>query len=153
MPRTTCLSKATLGLVLAATVAACSNAPAVVEQTQDGVAALVRSDIQESSDGMIVMDAVERHGSVRRQGSCLVVDFQGQEYSPVFGAMATFRSVLQSATARPSASFELFGGPLAKVRRGFREEATGFCGRPLFLLVGITPSVFSADPPVPDRPQ
>ncbi|MCB8829153.1 hypothetical protein LJD47_29505 [Escherichia coli] len=112
--------KAALGLVLAATAAACSNAPAVVEQTQDGVAALVRTDIQESSDGMIVMDAVERHGFVRRQGSCLIVDFQGQEYSPVFRATATFRSALQFATVQPSASFELFGGPLAKVRRGFR---------------------------------
>ena len=153
MPRPNCLSKATLGLVLAATVASCSNAPAVVEQTQDGVAALVRSNTQESSDGMIVMDAVERHGFVRRQGSCLVVNYEGQDYSPVFRKTATFRLVLQSATARPSASFELFGGPVAKVRRGFREELTGFCGRPLFLLAGIAPSVFSPDPPVPGRPQ
>jgi hypothetical protein len=147
-------TKAALGLILL--VAACglgSSLPAAVEQTQDGITALVRTDIPESDDGLIVTDAVERHGSVRRQGSCLVVNHQGEEYSPVFRTTSTFRSALQFATAQSSASFELLGGPLAKVRRGFREDLTGFCGRPLFLLAGITPSVFSPDPPVPGRPQ
>jgi hypothetical protein len=34
----------------------------VVEQTQDGVTSLVRNDVQESKDGLVLFDAVERHG-------------------------------------------------------------------------------------------
>ena len=121
-------------------VSACGlgeTSPSVVEQTQDGVTALVRNDVQESEDGLVVSDAIERHGFVRRQGSCLVVDYSGQEYSPVFRTPATFDATLQSATAKPSAPLQLLGGPLSKVRRGFSEELAEFCGRPLFLLVGI----------------
>ena len=132
-------------------VSACGlgeTSPSVVEQTQDGVTALVRNDVQESEDGLVVSDAIERHGFVRRQGSCLVVDYSGQEYSPVFRTPATFDATLQSATAKPSAPLQLLGGPLSKVRRGFSEELAEFCGRPLFLLVGITPSVFH-NPVVP----
>ena len=126
------------------------TSPSVVEQTQDGVTALVRNDVQESEDGLVVSDAIERHGFVRRQGSCLVVDYSGQEYSPVFRTPATFDATLQSATAKPSAPLQLLGGPLSKVRRGFSEELAEFCGRPLFLLVGITPSVFH-NPVVPGK--
>jgi hypothetical protein len=57
-------------------------------------------------------------------------------------------ATLQSATAKPSAPLQLLGGSLSKVRRGFREELTDFCGGPLFLLVGITPLVFH-NPVVP----
>lgn len=134
-------------------VSACGlgeTSPSVVEQTQDGVTALVRNDVQESEDGLVVSDAIERHGFVRRQGSCLVVDYSGQEYSPVFCTPATFDATLQSATAKPSAPLQLLGGPLSKVRRGFSEELAEFCGRPLFLLVGITPSVFH-NPVVPGK--
>ncbi|GAM02768.1 MULTISPECIES: hypothetical protein [Sphingomonadaceae] len=134
-------------------VSACGlgeTSPSVVEQTQDGVTALVRNDVQESEDGLVVSDAIERHGFVRRQGSCLVVDYSGQEYSPVFRTPATFDATLQSATAKPSAPLQLLGGPLSKVRRGFSEELAEFCGRPLFLLVGITPSVFH-NPVVPGK--
>ena len=134
-------------------VSACGlgeTSPSVVEQTQDGVTALVRHDVQESEDGLVVSDAIERHGFVRRQGSCLVVDYSGQEYSPVFRTPATFDATLQSATAKPSAPLQLLGGPLSKVRRGFSEELAEFCGRPLFLLVGITPSVFH-NPVVPGK--
>jgi len=134
-------------------VSACGlgeTSPSVVEPTQDGVTALVRNDVQESEDGLVVSDAIERHGFVRRQGSCLVVDYSGQEYSPVFRTPATFDATLQSATAKPSAPLQLLGGPLSKVRRGFSEELAEFCGRPLFLLVGITPSVFH-NPVVPGK--
>ena len=134
-------------------VSACGlgeTSPSVVEQTQDGVTALVRNDVQESEDGLVVSDAIERHGFVRRQGSCLVVDYSGQEYSPVFRTPATFDATLQSATAKPSAPLQLLGGPLSKVRRGFSEELAEFGGRPLFLLVGITPSVFH-NPVVPGK--
>ena len=134
-------------------VSACGlgeTSPSVVEQTQDGVTALVRNDVQESEDGLVVSDAIARHGFVRRQGSCLVVDYSGQEYSPVFRTPATFDATLQSATAKPSAPLQLLGGPLSKVRRGFSEELAEFCGRPLFLLVGITPSVFH-NPVVPGK--
>lgn len=134
-------------------VSACGlgeTSPSVVEQTQDGVTALVRNDVQESEDGLVVSDAIERHGFVRRQGSCLVVDYSGQEYSPVFRTPATFDATLQSATAKPSAPLQLLGGPLSKVRRGFSEELAEFCGRPLFLLFGITPSVFH-NPVVPGK--
>ena len=134
-------------------VSACGlgeTSPSVVEQTQDGVTALVRNDVQESEDGLVVSDAIERHGFVRRQGSCLVVDYSGQEYSPVVRTPATFDATLQSATAKPSAPLQLLGGPLSKVRRGFSEELAEFCGRPLFLLVGITPSVFH-NPVVPGK--
>ena len=134
-------------------VSACGlgeTSPSVVEQTQDGVTALVRNDVQESEDGLVVSDAIERHGFVRRQGSCHVVDYSGQEYSPVFRTPATFDATLQSATAKPSAPLQLLGGPLSKVRRGFSEELAEFCGRPLFLLVGITPSVFH-NPVVPGK--
>ena len=134
-------------------VSACGlgeTSPSVVEQTQDGVTALVRNDVPESEDGLVVSDAIERHGFVRRQGSCLVVDYSGQEYSPVFRTPATFDATLQSATAKPSAPLQLLGGPLSKVRRGFSEELAEFCGRPLFLLVGITPSVFH-NPVVPGK--
>lgn len=134
-------------------VSACGlgeTSPSVVEQTQDGVTALVRNDVQESEDGLVVSDAIERHGFVRRQGSCIVVDYSGQEYSPVFRTPATFDATLQSATAKPSAPLQLLGGPLSKVRRGFSEELAEFCGRPLFLLVGITPSVFH-NPVVPGK--
>ena len=134
-------------------VSACGlgeTSPSVVEQTQDGVTALVRNDVQESEDGLVVSDAIERHGFVRRQGSCLVVDYSGQEYSPVFRTPATFDATLQSATAKPSAPLQLLGGPLSKVRRGFSEELAEFCGRPLFVLVGITPSVFH-NPVVPGK--
>jgi len=134
-------------------VSACGlgeTSPSVVEQPQDGVTALVRNDVQESEDGLVVSDAIERHGFVRRQGSCLVVDYSGQEYSPVFRTPATFDATLQSATAKPSAPLQLLGGPLSKVRRGFSEELAEFCGRPLFLLVGITPSVFH-NPVVPGK--
>lgn len=134
-------------------VSACGlgeTSPSVVEQTQDGVTALVRNDVQESEDGLVVSDAIERHGFVRRQGSCLVVDYSGQEYSPVFRTPATFDATVQSATAKPSAPLQLLGGPLSKVRRGFSEELAEFCGRPLFLLVGITPSVFH-NPVVPGK--
>jgi len=101
-------------------VSACGlgeTSPSVVEQTQDGVTALVRNDVQESEDGLVVSDAIERHGFVRRQGSCLVVDYSGQEYSPVFRTPATFDATLQSATAKPSAPLQLLGGPLSKVRK------------------------------------
>ena len=134
-------------------VSACGlgeTSPSVVEQTQDGVTALVRNDVQESEDGLVLSDAIERHGFVRRQGSCLVVDYSGQEYSPVFRTPATFDATLQSATAKPSAPLKLLGGPLSKVRRGFSEELAELCGRPLFLLVGITPSVFH-NPVVPGK--
>ena len=97
-------------------VSACGlgeTSPSVVEQTQDGVTALVRNDVQESEDGLVVSDAIERHGFVRRQGSCLVVDYSGQEYSPVFRTPATFDATLQSATAKPSAPLQLLGGPLS----------------------------------------
>ena len=140
-------------LCLILLVSACGlgeTSPSVVEQTQDGVTALVRNDVQESEDGLVVSDAIERHGFVRRQGSCLVVDYSGQEYSPVFRTPATFDATLQSATAKPSAPLQLLGGPLSKVRRGFSEELAEFCGRPLFLLVGITPSVFH-NPVVPGK--
>ena len=134
-------------------VSACGlgeTSPSVVEQTQDGVTALVRNDVQESEDGLVVSDAIERHGFVRRQGSCLVVDYSGQEYSPVVRTPATFDATLQSATAKPSAPLPLPGGPHTVVRPGSRHDVAEFCGRPLFLLVGITPSVFH-NPVVPGK--
>ncbi len=143
-----------LSLAVASLLAACagSTLPNVIEQTQDGVIALVQNDVKASRDGLIVMNTIERHGFVRRQGSCLIVDHGGQEYSPVFRARETFRSALKFANGQASTPLELYGDPLPRARRGFSEELTSFCSRPLFLLVGIAPSGFPDDPPVPGRP-
>lgn len=53
-----------LSLIATALLAACAGSswPMVVEQTQDGVTSLVRNDVQESKDGLVLFDAVERHG-------------------------------------------------------------------------------------------
>lgn len=124
-------------------LAACGGPtlPSVVEQTQDGVTALVRTDVEESKDGLIVMNTIDRHGFIRRQGPCLVVDHSGQEYSPVFRTAETFRLALMFAKSQASTSLELSGDPLSKVRRGYNKERTSYCDRPLFLLAGIGPII------------
>lgn len=142
----------TVSFCLAVLIAGCSpkdSAPVVTDRVESGVTSLLQSDVKE---GPIITDAVERHGSIGRQGSCLILVHDGRKYAPVFTNLMGMRSALQIASTTPSASLELHGAPIARVQRDNGNEVTAFCGQPLFLLRGVTPSDLGRRRDVPDQP-